>query len=51
MKKALSILLILIMAVSMMAFSATAAQTALYVSPDGSDANAGTLDAPLKTVL
>ena len=50
MKKALSILLILIMAVSMMAINATAVQTALYVSPDGSDTNAGTLAAPLKTV-
>ena len=50
MKKAIAILLILIMAVSMMTFSATAAQTALYISPDGSDANAGTLAAPLQTV-
>lgn len=50
MKKTIAIFLILMMAVSMMSFHATAAQTALYVSPDGSDANAGTIDAPLKTV-
>ena len=50
MKKTIAILLILMMAVSMMSVSATAAETALYVSPDGNDTAAGTIDAPLKTV-
>ena len=50
MKKTIAIVLILMMAVSMMSISVTAAETALYVSPDGNDTAAGTIDAPLKTV-
>ncbi|MBQ6120059.1 MAG: hypothetical protein IJK98_12555, partial [Clostridia bacterium] len=50
MKKTIAIVLILMMAVSMMSISVTAAETALYVSPDGNDTAAGTLGAPLKTV-
>ena len=50
-KKLTSLFLILIMAVSMMNISAAAStETVLYVSPEGSDTAAGTVDAPLKTI-
>ena len=51
MKRIISILLSLLMVTSVMIESAAAAtEKALYVSPDGNDAAAGTIDAPLKTV-
>ena len=50
-KKLISLFLILIMVVSMMSVTGFAeTENALYVSPNGSDAAAGTIDAPLATL-
>src|SRR4051794_31775330 len=40
----------LVSAVAMVPSSADAATTTLYVAPPGSDSNAGTVSAPLKTI-
>lgn len=50
MKKIISLLLCFLLAVPLFAFPAFAAEKELYVSPDGSDEAAGTVDAPLKTL-
>lgn len=50
MKKFISLLICVLLAVPLFAFPAFAAEHELYVSPDGSDEASGAIDAPLATV-